>query len=96
MVASRKASSLHANRMLGLLPPRDYQQLRPHLHRIPLEYRQSLYRANKPIEFVYFIETGVGSLVNTMRNGDAAEVGTRIVITISRQELLEIAGWQGK
>ena len=66
----------HANRLLGLLPPRDYQRLRPHLHRVPLEYRRSLYRANKPIEFVYFIETGVGSLVNTMANGDAAEVGT--------------------
>ena len=76
MVASRKASDLHANRLLGLLPPRDYQRLRPHLRRIPLEYRQSLYRANKPIEFVYFIETGVGSLVNTMKNGEAAEVGT--------------------
>ena len=76
MVARRKASEPHANRLLGLLPPRDYQRLRPHLHRIPLEYRQSLYRANKPIEFVYFIETGVGSLVNTMKNGDAAEVGT--------------------
>ncbi len=76
MVARRKSSEPHANRLLGLLPLRDYQRLRPHLHRIPLEYRQSLYRANKPIEFVYFIETGVGSLVNTMRNGDAAEVGT--------------------
>ncbi len=76
MVASRKASDPHANRLLGLLPPRDYQRLRPHLRRIPLEYRQSLYRANKPIEFVYFIETGVGSLVNTMKNGEAAEVGT--------------------
>ena len=76
MVASRKASDLPANRLLGLLPPRDYKRLRPHLRRIPLEYRQSLYRANKPIEFVYFIETGVGSLVNTMRNGQAAEVGT--------------------
>src|ERR1035438_2544864 len=76
VVASGKASDLHANRLLGLLPPRDYKRLRPHLHRIPLEYRQSLYRANKPIEFVYFIETGVGSLVNTMANGQAAEVGT--------------------
>ena len=76
VVASRKASDPHANRLLGLLPPRDYQRLRPHLQRIPLGYRQSLYRANKPIEFVYFIETGVGSLVNTMRNGEAAEVGT--------------------
>jgi CRP-like cAMP-binding protein len=76
VVASRKASDPRANRLLGLLPPRDYQRLRSHLQRIPLEYRQSLYRVNKPIGFVYFIETGVGSLVNTMRNGEAAEVGT--------------------
>jgi CRP-like cAMP-binding protein len=65
-----------ANRLLGLLSVRDYNRLRPHLHGIRLGYRQSLYRANKPIEFVYFIETGVGSLVNTMANGQAAEVGT--------------------
>ena len=76
MVARRKASEPHVNRLIALLPPRDYQRLRPHLHRIPLEYKQSLYRANKPIDFIYFIETGVGSLVNTMRNGEAAEVGT--------------------
>ena len=76
VVASRKAADPHANRLLGLLPPRDYERLRPHLHRIPLEYRQSLYRAHKPIRFVYFIETGVGSLVNTMANGQASEVGT--------------------
>ena len=50
--------------------------LRPHLKPVVLKYRQSLYQAHKPIGFVYFIETGVGSLVNTMANGDAAEVGT--------------------
>jgi len=65
-----------ANRLLALLPRKDYEQLRPHLEYAPLKYRQSLYRANRPIGFVYFIETGVGSLVNTMANGDAAEVGT--------------------
>ena len=27
-------------------------------------------------QWAYFIETGVGSLVNTMANGQAAEVGT--------------------
>src|SRR4249920_3845703 len=58
------------------LPPKDYERLRPHLQRVPLEYRQSLYHAHMPIGFVYFIETGVGSLVNTMANGQAAEVGT--------------------
>jgi CRP-like cAMP-binding protein len=76
VVASRKAADPHANRLLGLLLPKDYERLRPHLEPIPLAYRQSLYRAHRPIGFVYFIETGVGSLVNTMANGQAAEVGT--------------------
>ena len=76
MVVRRKVANPHANRLLGLLSPRDYARLRPHLHPIPLKYRQSLYRANKSIGFIYFIETGVGSLVNTMANGQAAEVGT--------------------
>jgi CRP-like cAMP-binding protein len=75
-MATRNAADRHDNRLLGLLPPSDYERLRPHLQRIPLEYRQSLYRAHKAIGFVYFIETGVGSLVNTMANGEAAEVGT--------------------
>jgi CRP-like cAMP-binding protein len=76
VVASRKAAEPPGNRLLGLLSLGDYKRLRPHLHRMPLEYRQSLYRAHKPVEFVYFIETGVGSLVNTMANGQASEVGT--------------------
>jgi CRP-like cAMP-binding protein len=71
-----EAAEPRLNRLLGLLPRADYERLRPHLKRIPLEYRQSLYQAHKPISFVYFIETGVGSMVNTMANGDAAEVGT--------------------
>ncbi len=64
------------NRLLGLLSNSDYKRLRPHLKHVSLKYRQSLYRAHQPIDYVYFIETGVGSLVNTMANGDAAEVGT--------------------
>jgi CRP-like cAMP-binding protein len=76
VVSGRKASEPHTNRLLGLLPRADYQRLLPHLQPVSLEYRQSLYEANKPIGFVYFIETGVGSLVNTMANGQAAEVGT--------------------
>jgi CRP-like cAMP-binding protein len=75
-VASRTAAAPRANRLLGLLSPGDYKRLRPYFQRISLQYRQSLYRANKPIESVYFIETGVGSLVNTMAHGQAAEVGT--------------------
>jgi CRP-like cAMP-binding protein len=75
-VSGGRIADGHANRLLGLLRPADRARLRPQLERIALDYRQSLYVARKPIEFVYFIETGVGSLVNTMSNGEAAEVGT--------------------
>jgi CRP-like cAMP-binding protein len=74
--AKGKPTEVPANRLLGLLPAKDYRRLQRHLERIPLTYRQSLYRARRPLGFVYFIETGVGSLVNTMANGEAAEVGT--------------------
>ena len=76
MAAAAAKAKPHANRLLGLLSPKDYGRLRPHLQHIPLAYKQSLYSARKAIGFVYFIETGVGSLVNTMANGQAAEVGT--------------------
>jgi CRP-like cAMP-binding protein len=75
-MAKGKPLEAPANRLLGLLPAKDYRRLHRHLQRIPLTYRQSLYRARQPLGFVYFIETGVGSLVNTMANGEAAEVGT--------------------
>lgn len=65
-----------ANRLLALLSKTDYHRLLPHLTRAPLTYRQSLYEANAQIDTVFFIETGVASLVNTMNNRQAAEVGT--------------------
>src|SRR5579863_8821529 len=76
MAVIRKTEIQPGNRLLGLLSRRDYERVRPHLRRIPLKYRQSLYGADKHIGSVYFIETGVGSLVNTMANGQSAEVGT--------------------
>jgi CRP-like cAMP-binding protein len=64
------------NRLLELLPADDFERLRPHLERVPLDYKFELSRAGKSISFVYFPVTGVASIVNTMQNGSAAEVGT--------------------
>jgi CRP-like cAMP-binding protein len=64
------------NRLLAALPHDDFQRLQPHLEPVQFTYRLSLYEAYKPIRFVYFFETGVGSLVHTMRRGAASEVGT--------------------
>jgi CRP-like cAMP-binding protein len=65
-----------SNRLLTLLREEDRERLRWHLEPVELEYKLPLYDAYKPIEFVHFIETGVGSLVHTIANGQAAEVGT--------------------
>jgi CRP-like cAMP-binding protein len=71
-----KAAVTPTNRLLGLLSEPDYERLRPHLQPDTMEYKKPLYNGGETIDFVWFIETGVASLVNTMTNGDAAEVGT--------------------
>ncbi|HEY3641248.1 MAG TPA: Crp/Fnr family transcriptional regulator [Xanthobacteraceae bacterium] len=64
------------NRLLELLPANDFDRLRAYLEPVPLDYKFELYRAGKPIAFVYFPVTGVASIVTTMMDGSAAEVGT--------------------
>lgn len=73
---SNMAQASQQNRLLASLPTEVQEQLRPYLSPVELEYKHSLYEANQLIEFVYFLTTGVASLVNTMKNGQAAEVGT--------------------
>jgi CRP-like cAMP-binding protein len=63
------------NRLLASMSATDFGRLRPHLKPVILKYKQSLYEAGQPIEFVYFLEAGVASNVNVMENGDAAEIG---------------------
>lgn len=76
MARTQNTTPTRPNRLLALLSEADYARLRPHFEKASLGYRQSLYRANEAIDAVYFIESGVGSLVNTMTDGRAAEVGT--------------------
>lgn len=63
------------NRLLACLQPHHRNQLLPHLEPVTLEYNRILYDTHQRIDAVYFIESGVASLVNTFANGDAAEVG---------------------
>lgn len=65
-----------SNRLLLHLPQEDQERLRRFLEPVELEYKSQLYDADEQIEFVHFIESGVGSLVCTMADGRAAEVGT--------------------
>jgi CRP-like cAMP-binding protein len=75
-LGSEGSPRTHRNRLLASLSEDDFERLRPHLIPNALSYKCPLYEPNEPIEFVHFIETGVASLVNTLMNGDAVEVGT--------------------
>ena len=71
-----RVNQSNQNRLLALFSAEDRGQLHRHLKNENLIYRLPLYEANEPIRFVYFPITGVASLVNTMADGSAAEVGT--------------------
>lgn len=64
------------NRLLALMPPDERRYVLEQAVEVPFKYKMALYVAGRSIEHVYFPIEGVASLVNTMNNGSAAEVGT--------------------
>jgi CRP-like cAMP-binding protein len=64
-----------SNRLLASLSPADFGLLRPHLQRVQLKFKQTLYEADRPIKWVYFLEAGVASHVCELEDGHAAEIG---------------------
>lgn len=63
------------NRLLTGLPQGDLDQFYSNLHPVSLSLKQVLCAAGTQIEDVYFVEDGLGSVVNTMANGTTIEVG---------------------
>jgi CRP-like cAMP-binding protein len=64
------------NRILGALPPKEMDALRPLLETVRLACRQDLYEAGQPIDHVYFPHRGVISMVTVMPDGSAVEIAT--------------------
>lgn len=63
------------NRPLSALPGEDLAAIAPGLERVALRHKQVLHDHGQPIEYVYFIERGVASVLTVMRNGAMSEVG---------------------
>lgn len=64
------------NQILAFLSPQEYEFCRSHLQSVELPQGQVIYEANAPIEYVYFIDQGMVSVVSIMHNGDSIEVAT--------------------
>lgn len=63
------------NRILAALPRREYERLLPDLEFISLPLEVSLYKSGDFIEYVYFPNEGIVSLITHMKSGAAIEVG---------------------
>jgi CRP-like cAMP-binding protein len=62
------------NQFLATLPPADFEQLRPFLKMVELKRHAIIHEANKPVDAVYFIESGVISRVARTQADGAVEV----------------------
>ncbi len=63
------------NMILAALPRNEYQRLLPELELISLPLDAVLYKSGEFIEYVYFPDKGVVSLVTNMQDGTTIEVG---------------------
>jgi CRP-like cAMP-binding protein len=63
------------NKILAGLPAKEYARLAPHLTAVSLPLGEILYKTEDAIEYVYFPNSGVVSLVAHMQEGASVEVG---------------------
>jgi CRP-like cAMP-binding protein len=64
------------NQILSALTPEEYARLEPDLERVSLEIRDLLFDVNQPIEYVYFPENSVNSIIGLTADGAAVETAT--------------------
>ena len=76
LVVRNEKETLVKNRILANLLPDDLNALTPHLQRVEIRARSILQEANKPVEYVHFIEHG---LVSRVSGGPACSVETAMV-----------------
>ena len=60
---------------MNFLSAGDRELLAPNLQRVELELRQTLEKANQPIEHVYFLEDGIASIVGDSNTFGQIEIG---------------------
>ena len=69
------SQSYTRNLLLGAMSESDFALLQPHLGRVELNRNDPLFEANQPIRHLFFLESGVASIVSTESDGDQIEVG---------------------
>ena len=74
--ARYQTSKRPANRLLAALPHDVFQRIRPDLHTIPTRERLVFQRQGEAVEYVYFLNGGVGSITTAFEDGTMVEAAT--------------------
>jgi CRP-like cAMP-binding protein len=69
-------SNVIENKLLAALPQDERDRLFPYLELCSLQAKEFLYTASQPIEYVYFLQSGVASLLTRMDDGTFIELAT--------------------
>lgn len=80
-----------SNRLLAALPPADFAGISAALEPVSLTLRQVIEPNGAPVGHAYFIESGVASVLTTMADGAAVEVGM-----IGNEGMVGLAGLFGE
>jgi len=74
-ISKPRNSSPSRNQLLAALSASDRALLQPHLQPISMPLLKDMERPNRRIETVYFLDTGIASVVAVQSDGTKAEVG---------------------
>ena len=75
MIHSAQFPPFTENQILASLDKTEYQRLFSQLERVSVELGELIYEADGPINYVYFPQTAVFSMLATMEDGRTVEVG---------------------
>ena len=64
-----------ANKILAALPPKEFEPLAAKLRPVRLKLGETIYLPEQKIDYVYFIDSGVISLLATLEDGASVEAG---------------------
>ena len=68
--------NLVVNKLLAALPREEYKRLSPYLEPISLPFKKRIHEPNEPIDYVYFLNSGIASVLTVLRDGATVEVAT--------------------
>jgi CRP-like cAMP-binding protein len=75
MANSTQQQTRVRNGLLAALSPEDWAHLEPDLEAVELPFDQTVHAADGPVDAVFFVETGMVSLIVTLEAGEQVECG---------------------